>query len=445
MNKNAINKIRKKFMFSSMLALTTTMILMASFLYVTYMVASRHSVRATLDYIIKNNGDIETITITAKTFDDNVEDRESTVISMEISDDGVVDKFLSEIFATNDGYESPEFKYSLRYFAVLYDDNNNIKDIKTSHIASVTEDEAREYGDWAKKNRFKFGRKGYYYYKVEEYSDGSSIVVYLDSTQTVAAGNRILNIAFLLIAIGMVISFILVKYFSKRAIETEIKNVEAQNQFITNASHELKTPLAVIRANTEMTEMLQGESEWTTSTMKQVDRLNGLIKNLMLIVKAEEKLMTEDVSFLDISAIVKDTVETYTSLAISEGKTLDSNVIDNVKMKVSEAHIRQLITIFLDNALKYCDDNGKVGVILAQKGKGIVFTVYNSYKEGANVDYSRFLDRFYREDKSHNVDKGGYGVGLSIAESLVNSYKGRININWKDEVIYFTVELRKLI
>lgn len=193
----------------------------------------------------------------------------------------------------------------------------------------------------------------------------------------------------------------------------------------------------MIKANTQVQEMMNGKDEWTESTMRQVDRMTGLIQNLVTIVRAEEKEDAGDRVDTDVTEAIKDTVKSYVPVAENAGKTLNQNIAENVHMKAVESQIRQLATLLIDNAIKYCDEKGTIDVTVVQKGKGIRLTVSNSYAEGKNVDYSKFFERFYRADTSHNVDKGGYGIGLSIADSLVKQYNGSINASWKDGIITF--------
>ena len=112
-------------------------------------------------------------------------------------------------------------------------------------------------------------------------------------------------------------------------------------------------------------------------------------------------------------------------------------------MLADSSKIRQLTTLLVDNAVKYCDEGGKIEVTAGQikNGRGAALTVSNSYAEGADVDYSRFFERFYRQDSSHNIDKGGYGIGLSLAESICSQYGGDIRAQWKDGVISFICQL----
>ena len=434
MSEQSIRKLRKKFILISMLAFIAVMFFMGAMLYAFNAIIQRHSVELALDYIIENEGEID------KDLNNDMAMHGGVVL------DRKSNKFvraMNDVFIAADLYSEAEFSYSVRYFAVLYDSDGNVSDIMTNHIAAVSDEQALEYAGRAKKSFFNFARDGSYYYKCSDYDDGSSIVVYLDSTGYVNNNDRILRIALLLLGFGIIATYIFVGVFSKRVVSTEVANAEIQKQFITNAGHELKTPLSVIRANTEMTEIESGESEWTKSTMRQIDRMNGLIQNLVKISRAEEG-ETGEIEKIDVSRLFTETADSYAPVAKSEGKELEKSIPENVTMFANESTIRQLATLLLDNAIKYCDDGGKVEVSLLQKGRGISFCVSNSYAEGENVDYSRFFERFYRQDESHNTDKGGYGIGLSIAESLVKQYNGTIDARWKDGIIYFDVNLRSI-
>ena len=246
------------------------------------------------------------------------------------------------------------------------------------------------------------------------------------------------------IAILAIVTFILVRVLSGKLIQPEIENSRRQKQFITNASHELKTPLAVIRANTELLEVTEGENEWTRSTLSQVDHMSGLIQNLVMISKAQEREDTSILSEIDASDIVKQTISSFEPLAKQKKKELESKIDDNVSVVADESKLRQLTTILLDNAIKYCDDGGKISVALSQLKRGknkIRLVVSNNYAEGDKIDCNRFFDRFYREDQSHNIDKGGYGIGLSIAESICKQYGGSIRAMFKDGIICFICQI----
>ena len=433
MNEVRIKKLRWKFVLVSFCSLFVTMLLITGLLSGTNYYLARKNIRNTLQYIVNNGGYLPGSETNAER--DTEHHSSYDVI-----------RFLNEIFNV-ENYENtsnPEFYYTTRYFAIIYDENLNISKVITNHIAAVNPKEAETYGAMALDEPVSFGRYGDYYYTVADMSTGGTIVVYLDSSDMILGSSRIIYLSMSLILIGIIIAAIITGIFSKWAIASEVRNMELQKRFITNASHELKTPLAVIRANTEMMEMLSGESEWTTSTMRQVDRLNGLIKNLVMIARADENENSVVMQECDITKSVRETVQTFVAIAETDNKKLEDKIRDDVKMTASDGSIRQLSSLLIDNAIKYCDEGGMITVSLSQKGKGVQLVVSNDFKDGANVDYKRFFERFYREDKSHNTDRGGYGIGLSIAESIVKQYKGSIGAYWKDGIISFVCILKPM-
>ena len=433
MNEKMLDKLRIKFNLISVFALFATLVFAVGLTTAINMDLTRRNARKTLQYIIENDGSIPE---RPRDPSDNNREVDYTVI-----------RFLNEIFhreEMNNEMDSPEFYYITRYFAILYEADGSISEIITNHISSITEEEAETYGNLALSEKASFGKNEGYYYQVADRDGGGKIVVDLDSTNMFLANARIFYIALSLMMIGVIISMIFTAFFSRWALKSEVENAEIQKRFVTNASHELKTPLAVIRANTEMLEILEGENEWTQSTIRQVDHMTGLIQNLVTIVRADEKLQDGDLQKCDVSKIFKDTVENYRIVIEQDNKKLTEEIDKDIHMYAMEAQIRELCTILIDNAIKYCDDEGTISVGLHSSGKAVELTVANDYKEGENVDYKRFFERFYREDASHNMDKGGYGIGLSIAESIVNQYKGSIDVSWDKGVIRFRCILKTI-
>ena len=433
MNEGMINKLRTKFNLISFFALFSAMVFAVGLTSALNVYLTRRSARNTLQYIIENDGSIPE---RHKDRNDNSREVDYTVI-----------RFLNEIFNRgdmNDEMDSPEFYYTTRYFAILYEEDGSISEIITNHIASITEVEAETYGNLALAKKASFGKNEGYYYQVADRAQGGKIVVYLDSTSMFLTNARIFYIALSLMMIGVIISMVFTIFFSRWALKSEVENAEIQKRFITNASHELKTPLAVIRANTEMLEILEGENEWTQSTIRQVDHMTGLIQNLVTIVRADEKLQDGDLQKCDVSKIIKDTIDNYRIVIEQSSNKLTEEIDKDVTMYAMETRIRELCTILIDNAIKYCDEGGTISVALHSSGKAVELIVANDYKAGENVDYNRFFERFYREDASHNLDKGGYGIGLSIAESIVNQYKGSIDASWDKGIIRFRCILKTI-
>ena len=429
MNAEAIRKLRLNFISISMFSFILVMLFTGGLINLANDQKIRSDMRAMLDYIISQEGNL---------YNEETGGSYSPASGQSGSGaDSVIETFPFLDYA-------PELRYSTRYFAVLYNRSGVISDVKLGHIHTVSRDEAIKAAREVLERRASFGEYGdSYYYKKGELPHDGSIVVMIDASTLINLNQSVTRSTLIICGVGLIITFLAVLALSSRIVQPEIENARRQKMFITNASHELKTPLAVIRANTELEELINGETEWTHSTLRQVDRLNGLIQNLVMIARAQEAEDPGTLTDVDASAAIIDTVRPYESLARQEGKTLSLDVVPDLHMTADESRLRQLAAILVDNAFKYCDEKGDVSVAFSRTriGRQMRLTVSNSYAAGKDVDYSRFFERFYREDTSHNTnreDRGGFGIGLSIAESICNQYKGSIRATWKDGIITFT-------
>ena len=455
MTEHEIKRIRNRFIMTSTLTLFCVMLIMGGFIYLFGTITIRNEAQQIMRYIAENDGDLPK----PDAIQNNDEESQgSDTDSGDEHDNSFTETMewsLQSIFGVGDFFgETPDSYYTTRYFAVLFDESETVSLIKTSHIAYIEEEQAEEYARIALDRPFRFGNFGRYYYYCADRESGSTIVVYLDRTEQLSLMRRVLISVLSILGFGTFLSFFIMRLLSKGFVRTEMENVEKQKQFITKASHELKTPLAVIKANTEMQEMMDGESEWSQSTLRQVDRMTGLIGNLVQIARAQE--MTDgELAPTDIAAAVSETADSFAPVAASDGKKLEKEIPDSLVIKSSDSSMRQLTSLLVDNAIKYCDDGGTIKVELTRSRRGAVLTVSNDYAEGANVDYTRFFERFYRQDEAHTISAGtvagsseggsgertgksGYGIGLSIAESLVKSMKGSIDVSWDKGRILFT-------
>ncbi len=330
------------------------------------------------------------------------------------------------------------------FYIISYDKNLNETSFHASKGNTYPEDDIRESAESIMQSPSNQGRYSMYYYQKEVKDDGTTTLVLLDSSYVIFSRARILYATIAVGIVGLLATLVLVILLSRRMIQPEIENNKRQLQFITNVSHELKTPLAVIRSNAEMEEISNGESEWTQSTIRQVDRMNGLIKSLVMITKTREKEEKKALSDINISSVVSQTVKEFSAIAESENKTLTQSVEPDLLIRGDESKLRQLTMILIDNAVKYCDPDGEIGVILEKTRHGkrnVKLTVKNSYADGNEIDCKRFFDRFYREDSSRNIDTGGYGIGLSIAQSICEQYNGNIYAEWENGTIQFVCEI----
>jgi signal transduction histidine kinase len=284
-------------------------------------------------------------------------------------------------------------------------------------------------------------KKGFvYYYKISNMDNGNSLVVFVDATSRMENVNVVKDFTIIIVLICFMVFFLLVSIMSKILVRSFVEDYEKQKMFITNAGHELKTPLAIISANTEVVEMVSGESEWTKSIKNQVERMTKLIGELITLAKADEKKNVEIVEF-DFSELIQTEVDSFKTVAVQSGKTLETKIEENITIKSDKNGLREVVSVLTDNAIKYCDDEGTIKVESHKKGKKVFLSVSNTYAEGKNLDYSRFFDRFYRADESHNSEKKGYGIGLSLAEACIKGCKGKINVTYAEDTITFNVIL----
>lgn len=422
MNSLAIKQLRRKFILIAMLSFFVVILFIGGMTAFSNQTSLRTQAGHVLELIVKNNGHLPE-----------------------------PENYSSHVHAT-DLFEglSPESNYSARYFSVIFNQAGGVESVDVSHVASVTEKEAVDYAKAACESYDKsltvsllnMGMIDTFYYRVAKQDNGRKIAAFFDCSFQMQVNREVGWNTIIICVLGLLGSFLLVLPLSKRAIRPEIENTRKQKQFITNASHELKTPLAVIRANTEVIEMLQGESEWTQSTMGQVDRMDGLVQNLVMITRAEEQEDRTSMGEIDVAQTVMDSTDPFRALAQQEKKELVCNVAENVRMVADASAIQQLCTLLVDNAIKYCDEGGRVTVELTQPKWGrVTLEVRNTFADGKKARFNRFFERFYRDDEAHS-DEGGYGIGLSVAESICKRYGGTIRASWKSGEAVFTCQLR---
>ncbi len=216
------------------------------------------------------------------------------------------------------------------------------------------------------------------------------------------------------------------------AIRPTIDAYEKQKKFITNASHELKTPLTVISANIEIMELTSGENKWSKNSKEQIARLTDLVNNLVSLSRIEELTQINSSNF-SLSEMAEMVAESYESIAFSDNKKFITKIEDDIQFNGNEKDISQLFYILLDNAFKYCNDNGIINFCVEKTYNKKIISVTNTVENIEKGNHPEFFDRFYRADKSHNSEKSGFGIGLSLARSIVQAHKGKISAKSFDE------------
>lgn len=334
-----------------------------------------------------------------------------------------------------------------RYFSASIPHNGDPIQVDNQHILSVSAATIRQLAQRVEWRNNDHGQVLYnsnvYAYQVRRMGK-RTLVVFLDESLMMSRAREIINLGVLLGVVSLVLYTIILVLFSRRAIRPIIEAEQRQKEFITNAGHELKTPLTVISANTEMQELTNGETELTTSTKEQVSRMTKLINYLVSLARLQEQPRMNIVP-VDASAVVDRAVTGFKNVAASAGHRFEAAVAPAITVMADENYLYELASILIDNANKYCDSDGTVSVQLAVVKKNAVLTVTNSYAKGAQVDTKRFFERFYRENKARTLSKkAGYGIGLSMAQTIVHNFNGRISAKYAAGRISLVVSLRRV-
>ena len=318
--------------------------------------------------------------------------------------------------------DSPEAPFITRHVSVLLDAGGEALSVNTESIAAVSSEEAVLY---ARRALDKAG-SGYldvYRYRVSETDDGT-LVVFLDASTQLSTARQFFIISSSVAAGVCLAVLLLALLFSGRAVRPIAQSVEKQRQFITDAGHELKTPLTIISANCEVLEMEMAGNEWLTGIEKQVARLRKLVNDLVTLSRLDEGRPTGEEARFSLSDAVCDTALAFSAAAERAGKRLRADAEPGVFINGDEAALRQLTAILVDNAVKYADAGGEIRVGL-RGGRHPVLTVENDCRNVSELPLDRLFDRFYRFDPARTGD-GSHGLGLSIARSIAEAHRASL-------------------
>lgn len=326
---------------------------------------------------------------------------------------------------------SPELPYESRYFSVFLTGSGKVISVDTGKIAAVDTEAAIHYALAVAESGRTRGFWEDYRYTVYT-ADEETRIIFLDCSREMNSFRTYLFIIVGVAAVGLLAVLLLLIFLSGRIVKPFSENYEKQKRFITDAGHELKTPLTVIDADAELLEMDIGENEWLSDIQTQTKRLSQLTNSLIQLARMEEQPQTERIEF-PLSDLVEETLDSFRPLAKTHGKTLAGHIQPMLSMCGDEKAIRQLVMILLDNAVKYSDDNGRIELILESRKNGVCLSVFNTAESVQRESLAHFFERFYRADPSRNSGTGGYGLGLSIAMAIVTSHKGKISASTQDE------------
>ena len=254
--------------------------------------------------------------------------------------------------------------------------------------------------------------------------------------------SRLFNISFVIFIISLVFSIFVAWLLSIWAIKPVKESIIKQRRFVSDASHELKTPLSVISANMDVLVSEVGENKWASYIQNEIEKMGTLIKDLLYLAKSDDGKTNFQMTTFDLSRSIMSFVLPFEAKVYESGKNLQINIQENVSYVGVQKQIEQLVAILLDNAIKYSEEKAEIKLTLKTSGNKKIISVYNSGAGIPEKNQRLIFERFYRLDDSRNRDTGGFGLGLAIAKNIVDLHKGKIQLSSKiDKYTEFTVIL----
>lgn len=286
-------------------------------------------------------------------------------------------------------------------------------------------------------NKGKIRKENLYYEKSKVLDSPMTAIVFVDSHRLEDAMARTIFVSFLAFILAMVIVYFISRFIARIAIEPVQKSWDQQKRFIADASHELKTPLTVILANSEILKQrsystISEQEQWINSTVDEAQHMKALVEDMLFLAKNDSGTIVDEMALLDFSQLVSGDILQFEPVAYEKGVFLQEEIKEDIQINGNETRLRQLMHILLDNAIKYAEGEDKlVSVNLTNKGMAaITLTVSNTGAIIPPDNIGHLFDRFYRSDaaRTKQGNKGGYGLGLAIAKAIVENHGGNISV-----------------
>lgn len=335
---------------------------------------------------------------------------------------------------------SPETPFESRYFTVLLDADGAVLRTDTGRIAAVDAETAQTdaLAVWQSGGS---GFRGDYRYAVSA-QDGNTLVIFLDCGRSLSAFRSTLLASAAVSVAGLAAVFLLLLLFSGRIVRPMAESYEKQRQFVTDAGHEIRTPLTIIRADAELAGMDCGPNEWLQDITRQTERLTGLTNDLIFLSRMDEDTPAQQRIEFPISDVAEEMAQSFLAPARMQGKMLEISVEPMLSYCGDEKAIRQMLSILLDNAVKYSPEGTQLSLRLERQGRGVRLTVQNPSAQPLDpARLDRMFDRFYRGDPARS-ETSGYGLGLAIVQSVAAVHRGKVRARCPEQnVLQITVSL----
>lgn len=317
--------------------------------------------------------------------------------------------------------------------------------VKDSNIISNSDTsnnkELEEYAIKVSNSQKETGIIDKYIYKVRKARENTNMIIFMENEKTILHIRMLLIFSLLAIVLSLLIIYSISKKLSELIVKPVEETLEKQKQFISDASHELKTPLAVIEANADVLENEVGKNKWLTYIQNEINSMDKLINELLLLAKTENVDNIKTYKKFDLSKEVKIIISVFESMAYEKNVKINTNIQKDVIMNGNKEDIKHILSTLIDNAIKHTEAKNNVTIELSKEKNEIVLQVKNVGEPIPEAEREKIFERFYRIDKSRNRSEKRYGLGLAIAKSTVDKYNGKIEVICKDGVTNFRVSI----
>lgn len=407
----AIRGLRRKFILATTAALIITLVSLCVVIYAIFSQSNIQRSDSIIEVLRENNGEFPT-------------------------PDAVRKPSLDLTFTVN-----PETQYETRYVWALIDSDGSVLKLNSEHIAVMSDAELHDMLHQAMITGKDRGYIDYYRYGIFPNDDGTSTIVILDCYLRLQTRVVVMQVCIAVSLSCAAIVFFLLIPLSKLATRPFALNLERQQRFVTDASHELKAPLAIISANNDLTERISGETKWTRSTKAQIARLNVLIRDLIDMARSNESFDPSSFPAIDLSKLVERTAEDFRPLAEARGKQIKTDIAEKIEIHGSADSLERMTSILLDNAVKHGDEKCQIDLMLRAYRRTVVLRVSNPASALDEKEVAFLFDRFYRANDARARATRGQGIGLSVAQSIAERHNGRLSALKEGDLLVFTASL----
>lgn len=340
--------------------------------------------------------------------------------------------------------EFDEHQNNQEPFEVKIEGVYRIRVNKNNTILKESDDVSDEIKKYVTELNNKISEEGFienYIYKIRRIGNNVKEITLIENSEVIKRLKITLIYAVAIGFLGIIITYIISKKIANIIVKPVENTFERQKQFVSDASHELKTPLAVIEANSDVLQNKVGENKWITYIKKEVQSMNKLVNDLLILARMENTNNFNNQKF-DLSKEAQMSVAVFESMMYEKKIKLETNIDEAIEFNGDKGDINQIISILIDNAIKHTDENNKIVVNVEKEKTDIKIEVKNQGEPIPKEEQEKIFERFYRVDKARSHSEKRYGLGLSIAKGIVDKYNGTIKASSQDGWTSFVVKIK---